>query len=465
MRLVQHNFFCSHISLLLLLSVSITPISVVGQIFYDGGRQISGSDSIANGNPNALFINPAFLGQVSGKHFTGQILQAGFNGYSDFLNRNEVSAFTFSSDSIETGEKFDWLQIVEEQPIDFDLDVIMTWISGSFASPTFGGLAISITDRINGNFLLGREMTDLLLNGTDADWLSTADTGERIALPTSLNGDELVYRHIRELQTGYGRRIIQIGESAIYGGISFSYLWGIGFMKLQSSNGMVSGASAFSRLYDISYGSLGGNFGELTQQILDHSGTGYSLGLGASIVIDKTLMIGASVRNLGNLTWTKQLVTTETDSLYVHPNIKDGIGTFKWSKETDLIYDAFNFSAASQIQEELAPVYRINALWKARRDLVLSSDIMYLVHDPQLSESSINIMIGASYRPFFGLVNVSTAVLYNSTFGFRWPLGIAGNFGQNNTIVSISTNDVITLLRNKENPLSSLTIATLTQRF
>lgn len=450
--------------LFLLFIGSILPAK--GQIYYDRGRQISGQDSIAFANPNSLNINPAYLGHASRKYNTFQVLQLGFNAHSDFLNRNELNDATFSNDSVPTDLKERWSMLSGGQPFDLSTDITAIWISASLSGPKLGGLSFTIGDYVTGNLLLDSTMLELFLLGRGATWVSDAPDGSVVPIPANGTKDRLFYQHTRQLRAGYGRKVLSAEKFTLYAGAQATYVLGIGYLNVGQENGQIIGTSTFSDAYNLDYGELNKDYKAISQRLLSTAGNGLTYGAGLSLDLAGNWNFAVAVQDIGSIRWTGKVAEANTDSVLINPSVGNGIETFGFAKESALLYDAFRFGEGEQFTVMSPATVRLNALWRAKPSLTLSLDVLTPLN-PDLPGSmpGPNVIAGVGYRPFMGLMQITSGILFNPDYGFRWPVGVSGNFGEGNTIISISTNDMFTLWRNRSNPMSSLSIATLQQRF
>ncbi len=437
--------------------------SLRAQVFYDQGKQISGSDSIVYGNSNALSANPAFLG-VSGKTaFDIRLLQVGFSSHSEALDKVFVNRFTFSDGQLDTTSKAELAQLVQLDELDFDMRTKATWLGFTLVSPTLGGLSVEVSDEVESNLLLGETLTELALFGLNAEWLSgKQDT--MVDIPSSANGSEIYFNHYRSLKIAYGRQLLGWDGFRLYGGVQLSRLFGIGHLDLQFAEGRVVGQSSFSRFYDINYGNTATLGEELGTKLLHNAGSGWAWGFGLHLSINETLSASLSLQGLGSLTYDYETASLDAAQLQAVSNIEDGIESYEFNLETDYLYDVFGLREGSSFEYKLPGRARANLFYTPSRSFTLSGDFVFPVTGNDVRFSTpVSALVGLRYRPSImgtRLITLSSGLFYHELFGLRLPLGVAGAFA-GNSLVSISTNDIVSLLSGETNPLSSLTIMSL----
>ncbi len=438
--------------------------SLQAQMYFDQGRQISGTDSVAFANSNALAVNPAYLGHSRKLPLDFRFLQFGFNSHSDALNRYYVNRLTFSDGNIDEEQK-DEIQAFTPVNFDFDTRVSMEWLGMSYNNPTFGGLSVDLYEEVNGTLFLDRALTQLFLEGLDADWLQ-GQQDSIVSLPVSTRGSQMFYQHLRTLQMGYGRKLVAVDGLEIYGGMEVSRVWGIGYLDVAFQGTVFEGVSAFSRFYDINYGDLSA-FGEnLKTKVLSSAASGWSTSFGFSVNAFEGWNVGIALLDIGELNWDFRTSSAESNTVQIESNIEEGIESFDFELEADYLYDVFGFSPSDGFTTTFDTRWRFNILGRLTDDLSVSADIVLPTKDKRYT-SKQSMILALNYAPsFYGIagIYINAGALYHENYGWRMPFGLAGQLF-NRSQISISTNDLITLFQNKTNPLSSISVATLGLQF
>ena len=291
-----------HTFLILFISTSIS-----AQMYFDQGRQISGTDSVHFANSNALIVNPAYLGHSRKLPLDIRLLQVGFNAHSDALDRYYVNRLTFSNEDIAEEDKQEILEFAPER-LDLDSRASIEWLGVSFNTPSLGGLSVSVHEEANGTMYLDEALTELFLEGLEAEWLE-GQGDSTVVLPASVDGSEMYYQHLRTVQIGYGRSIVSMDGFELFGGVKIARVWGMGYLDVSFRENIFHGQSSFSRFYNINYGDLE-DFGDVEVAIhdrgradlvglVDHLDVGR---LGVGFAVDADGMDAEAVAGAGDAT-------------------------------------------------------------------------------------------------------------------------------------------------------------------
>lgn len=430
-------------SLLLLL---LTPLAMA-QIYYVDGRTVCCGDLVNNLNNNAGIINPANLGAVQVKSSSFNMFQVGFNSHSNTLNRAQTLKMflPFSNDSISTASRNQITDNIVNNngQLKFNGNMNINWLSLSWTRPKFGGLAISLTERINSHFGLQPDIANSVVNGAAA---SNYQIGTE-----SVQNSQVRYSHLRELSASYGRQAADGDVVKAYVGGNFRYVWGIGFLDLDVQDSLATGSSSFSDFYNLDYGNLDTLFKNVTK-IFGNAGTGYNFSVGANIAIKNRLFLGASALGIGRVKWNKNVLGTDETPVN-YPTATDtsqqGIPGYSLQDNSAAFYDMFDFTprgdtSSTPLAKESPSNLRINVAFRVIDQLKAYSDIL-LPLNPKISGQTPNYIFGLDYAIVPEAFYVSAAMQFNKEFGFRIPVGTAFSLSERG-FISISTGDLRTLL-------------------
>ncbi len=457
---------------LLTLCFALVTLAIHGQMYFDDGRVVYSGDSTTEGRYLSLGINPANLGRVTGTRKGGTLLQIGGNFYSNGLDLGQVIDLSLTSQIIDPDLA---TQLVSQNALpteDFsyegNLDV--NWLAYSFANPTLGGIAFSVQDRWASTSAIPNDLLGLLLQGTESPAVQQANS--RDDLLGIGDGTLATYSHIRSARIGYGRMLARVrggngkGEYRnelfrLYGGVGIQVLWGIGFFNGQIENGRFSSTSSFSDLYRINYAGFDIQDPTTQRQLLSSSGQGFAFDLGLGLDIGDKISIGASVVDVGSLTWDENVLATSADFGAILDSVGQGlIQSYELSQEIGNLYALVEQSPDPAITTLLNAQTRLNVAYRITERMRLGADLVMPMRsgNPETIDVEAATLTGSfswSIVPRF--IYLSSGFIYNGNFGTRWPLALSVNLGGATTL-NVSTADLLTLVSGRE-PLASLTIS------
>ena len=428
------------------------------QIYYDQGRQISGSDSIAYIGSTGQSINPSYPA-ISGRSFNFGFLQGGISTHSEVLDNLYLQQFTLSNDSITQNDRDAIRELVPES-LDFQARLDVKWLNMSFNLPKLMAFSAELSESVQSDLFLDEQMTNLFLDGLNASWLpknaSSADL-------SGTQGSRIYYNHTRTLKLGLSRRIVDQDSLKIFAGANISRVWGLGHLDMIIDQNRIKGQSSFSEFYDINYGSLDAFRDNLSKKLLSSSGTGWIYDIGVSLQLHQRFDFGVAVLDMGFLEWDDQTSASDTDAIALNESIENGVSSFAFQDESNYLYDALGFEVGPSFRTEANTRLRLNTLY--RIDEKFSTSIDWLIPLREIEGLSYHsFILGMRYRPGLIPVNFSSGVFYHSDFGLRVPFGL-GIDVLGTGIVSISTNDIISLVSGNTNPVSSLSVVIAGVRF
>ncbi|OWY25631.1 hypothetical protein C7N43_20510 [Sphingobacteriales bacterium UPWRP_1] len=425
------------------------------QLYFDDGRVICCGTAIAT-TSDASIINPAGLGMVEKETRSFGLLQFSFNSYSNALPKKEIFKSMFSQQNIsETAMEHIDNNTQQGQPFKLNGDVQMNWISGSWASPKYGGFSLQVADKITGRFNLQPDMTETLLNTGQPGAENQQDLLYNSNGVASESQSQLFYTHTRHAGISYGRSAFETDAVKVYAGLNFTYLWGIGHFNANIADSTATGNSAFANLYNINYGSLDSVLGNFAKDLFSSAGKGYSFSFGASVNIDRKLQAGIAILNLSRLTWDKQVLMAQNAPV---DTLAEGIESYNFSDEAGHVYDMLGFEEGNRFVTQQNGKLHANLNYRLTRRLNLYADwILPLSEQSELYQpNTVSAGVNAQLVPDNG-VNLSGGLLYNKTNGVRFPMGIAFRMGKK-MFLSIATADFATLIA-KNNPNPSLSVS------
>lgn len=431
------------------------------QLYYDNGRQICCGDSIISGKYRALGINPAHLGRTGRTQRSGGFLQVGGSLYGQGLDLGELLDATFSDDVLNDTLKQGILGRTNPQEnFEYEARLSVNWMSFSYATEKLGGIAVGVQDRVNNTGLLPNDMISLLALGQNSSTFQNANSPAE--LNSAADGSRISYSHIRELRIGYGRRIMKVSAFSLYAGFTYNRIWGIGYLGAEVENGLYQGLSSFAALYDINFGQLNLRDPSDRNQLLSSAGNGSGFDIGVVMDFGEKLSLGASIVDVGNLKWKKDILESEINFGEVLDDLGDGIiNSYNLSEEVGNLFDLVQSSPGQEFEVPLNTRMRLNTTFRLSRKVVLHGELLTPFNKDNLTyidpEASV-FHATATVSPI-RMLRINSGAYYNGRYGWRMPLGISFGF-RRNSLISLSTTDILTFFTNRS-PLASLSISTI----
>lgn len=451
-----------HALLSLLLGSLCVSYQLNAQIYQGDGRLLYGTDIANNANGNAAEINPAILGGTKVTSSSFNLLQVGFNGFSNAFNRGELLDFMFSDDSIPRIRRDEIVDnlVNDKGRFQFEGNIDINWVSFSWTKPGFGGLAFHLSDKIFSNVDVAPGLSDVLFIGSEADAL---DPLNEDGVQLSEEGTSKInYNHIRELSITYGRQAYETDKWKLNVGANYRILWGVGhFDSTVEGTEVTEGNSSFSEFYQVNYGNLDSLFTNLSQNLFATSGSGQSFSFGVNLDFEDKFHFGISALNLGKVSWDENVLTTKEEA-----DIRDidtsntGYDSYSFSEEFGDVTDALGFEETEESFESGSRgKIRVNANYQLTAAMKTYFDIIFPVGSSDKARFATSYIVGVDYAVIPDAFHASTGFHYSRESGLRIPLGVSVAIGKKG-FLSISTGDLRTLFnKNIDEPFNSLSIA------
>ncbi|WP_194775093.1 DUF5723 family protein [Pararhodonellum marinum] len=434
--------------------------NAMAQMYESEGRMICCGDSLLTGNAQAIRVNPAFLSQRGKKVSTFGFLQIGFNFHSNQLNFAEVLRFGFSDNVIPELERQDILDRGDDQTAYiWNANLDFTWLSYSVFDPKFGGLSISLRDRINQRSLIPNEFLGVLFFGTNSPAFEELTPDQRLSIG---NGTQTQYTHLRELTLSYARSIVKQENFSIDLGATFSKIWGVGYFDSYIDNQRLRGGSSFSAFYDVDYSSVSSSLENISGGLLDTSGGGFLLDLGVDMKVKGLGRFSASILDIGSMNWNDNITVADADFETVLGGVGDGIiQNYSIIENLDRLYDASNHQPGPAFTSPFATKLRLNTLFYLGPSMNISTDFMIplrsfdnelpMFYNPAFYSGYFN------WSPLDGIVNLSAGVFYGAEVNFRIPVGVSIGLTES-LFVSLAVNDINTIFLRGIDPFAGVSI-------
>ncbi|OWY26164.1 hypothetical protein C7N43_36695 [Sphingobacteriales bacterium UPWRP_1] len=455
----------------LLLTAALTCFATLqpaqAQMYYDDGRLICCGSAVAGLSSNASFINPAGLGGATQTSHSLNLMQPGFNAYGNAIERKDALKFLFSNQEMTDSTKGSILSNVTNGQGNFlfDGNMNMNWIAYAFTHPKIGGLSFNLTEKITSRMNLQPEMTDLLLNGNQPTAGNPEavqpQQGISIGKGYGLGNSTIYYHHIREANLAYGRQAIGNEKVKLLIGANVKMVWGIGHLDINVQDSVVNGASSFSDVYNINYGTLDSVFSDFKRNLFKTAGRGTAYSVGVQLVWKK-LNIGITTFQVGPIKWKhRNNLTANSENGQMPADSTDtfnGISSYNFSSQTDAVYQLFGFQPGQTFSNRANGKLRINADYNLFKRFKIFSDVLIYTRDGTLGKLPNNYITGVNLDVVPQKFMITTGVQYNKEIKVRYPVGISVAINKN-AFLSISTGDVKTFLSKKSDPYSSLSVS------
>ncbi|MCI4667395.1 MAG: DUF5723 family protein [Bacteroidia bacterium] len=432
------------------------------QMYLENGRQVCCGDSILNGSYLSLGINPAHLGRVLSVKRGSGFLQIGGSFYSHGLDLGQVLDLSLTDGLVDENVK---QEIVDRYPpsdnFEYDGKLEINWLSFSYAHPKYGGFAIQVQDRFVSTATIPNDFLGVLLLGGQAPVFQQPN-GSSIA-PSTANGTSIDYGHYRSIRLGYGVKLLDLDQVKLYGGITYSRLFGIGRLDASIEDQEFVSVSSFSELYQLDYQNINIQDPNYQRQILSNAGTGNAFSLGVSLDIGKDANISASIIDIGSLKFTKNVSRHTASSTSIIDSIGQGVVNSYNAGEISI--DLFNLTDRNSINEinvNLNTHARVGGTYRIDEKFIANAEAIIPMRSQDLSVidvESATVIGTVTWNPIPKVFYLTAGTFYNPQVGWRIPVGASFGLGPRARI-SISTGDLATFL-GAPDPMASLSISLL----
>ena len=277
----------------------------------------------------AIGINPANLGREDGATVAFTIGEIGAGVGSQSLTNSQFKKLIFHpNDPLSAAERTALVEgLTSDNTLNFNADVTALALSVKLPGG-FGGLAFSAHQRLNGHLAFNHNGADIVVNGRSSAIIQQYYTSvgnprggtTPPLLSTALDGTVIQLAATNEYNISYGKEVLNVpGVVKLTAGVGYRYIQGIGVADARLSGGSgLTAYSALSPVFGFSYSpSLQGNanFDYQNGGDLKPVGTGNGFDLGVAAEIGKIVRVGASVTDLGSMTWKGNLLTVNDQQL------------------------------------------------------------------------------------------------------------------------------------------------------
>lgn len=440
-------------------------------------------------------INPANLGwkwRHEKKHVAIGLLEGSYSVHSDAITRTDIrerlinSDFTFTESEKESAGR----QFADAGAI---ANVDLMLFGAAVATEKAGGFAFQMRDRMQVSSRFGPLTAELAFIGFRSDYfnLLVLVTGDTISnyenmspdsialialgiatqpqlLSTVLDGSHLRASWYREFGFSYGRHLVRNDDLELDFGIGLKYLLGIGIVDISSKDGKATGFTAITPTLgiDIESGvrvddapSIGGSIASPKP-----AGTGVGVDLGMAMIIGKKWKLGASICNLGSITWTGDVYTAGDGSLIdlatnglENYNIINGLEDFVTNT------GFLKWESGMRTKRPLPSTARFGIGLLAGKSIEAGAEVVVPLNQEPGNLESAAFGIGGDFRPV-PWVQLSTGISTGGGYALKVPVGITFIVGGGTWEAGFASRDVVTFFA-QSNPTLSLSMGFLRFRF
>jgi Family of unknown function (DUF5723) len=396
----------------------------------------------------AIGINPANLGRVGGATVAFTIGEVGTGAASRSLTRQQLRRFiTDTNQPLTLAEKQALAtSFNSNNALNFNADA--TTLALAVQLPVIGGVAISNRVRTAGHVGLNKNAADLLFLGKDAPIYTSTAAGNVPLVSEALAGTNLQFAALNEFNLAWGTRLVDMPLFQLSAGVGYRYIQGVGIVDIRVQPGDLRAYTSMSPVFDIDYGNLVNNpsFNLKTGSGLKPVGKGHGFDVGLAAEVGKAVRLGLAVTDIGQMTWTGNLLTANDQKL---KRLKSsGVGSYNFIKEAAEIFASgtdslFQYQTDQNRRADLPTKLRAGAGVRLSEYFEAGLDVTVPLNSVAGNLPSPFVGAGLDYKPVKWL-RLSSGLTGGAGYGFSVPLGftLVTSFYE----AGVSTRDVAGLL-------------------
>jgi hypothetical protein len=444
----------------------------------------------------ALGINPANLDlqpEFEGKRYTFGMMELGMSFYSGSLGREEVRQNIYQEKLAEMSqaERIDFARDFSDATHSGDVDLMTI----GFAARTnkLGAFAVNVRERGDFYAKLGNTASELLWLGFAAPYfdrlvLLSGDTidnsgdldaaaldqviegirspGNASSLSDLLKGSVYRFSWVREINVGYGKKLIGTEKWELHGGVGVKFLLGQGLFELDATGDRARLFSSLSPVFGADYGdAVENNPSDLPSGSAPLSPVGFGVGfdLGTTLVVGERFYASAAVNDIGSIKWDGNLY--ELNETELETSDEEGFGSTSFVDQVTQMVGSdglLSWQGAQAKTTQLPTSLRFGAGF--RLPLVRAGiDVVMPVVDNAGSMERAVIAVGGEASPLPWL-HVSTGVMQGGNYDLKVPAGIRFTPKEGVYEFGIASRDVITFFTENQ-PTVSMAFGFMRFRF
>ncbi|MCH8905313.1 MAG: hypothetical protein IIA45_15550 [Bacteroidetes bacterium] len=410
---------------------------------------------------HTLGINTANLGFEDrlGVKVVFGFAEVGASIFSDALGKSELKdAFLQLNPSQLTEEqKSDAAFQFTNKGIAMNVDIMPIGINVNLNEYQIGGLAFSVRGRINSYIKLNDFTSNILFKGfhfsdyfdtlivdpVSGDTLGIAGIPKRIS--EVMQGTRINFSVYTEYNFGYGRRLFANEKITLYGGLGIKLIQGYGILDINFENGTFEGFGSITPAAKFDFGSISvPSLDTLSGLKPSGKGTGFEFGLVADF--DDRFKVGASIVDIGSITWTGNVVSMN-DAILDSLNFS-GFNSYNILLEIADVLGSGGFFDIQGLQNKkikLPTKLRLGGSMVLYDDmLVVGIDVIIPMNNAIGNYVAPVIGVGGDFSPFKQLA-LSSGFTFGGNYNFNVPFGFLWSFGpKRNYEFGMATRDLLT---------------------
>lgn len=414
-------------------------------------------------NWDALGINPANLGWYDNYMLSVGVFNFGITAQSDaFQSKTLRQALISPNDTFTNADKVFYAKTFNT-PNALNLQAHLNWGAFSLYFPKMGGLAFGLRDRTFAHVGLSKNAADMIFLGQNAPFLQDTSTYTK-TLGQLFDSTNISFLHYRELNIGYGRRIFHTGTEdekgnpaiQLYGGFGLKILWGFSSIDGKAENGVLSGNASISTNYDVNYNAINNFTPQTTSLLFNANGTGMAFDAGASLIIKSKWRFGASVTDMGTISWKNNQLFAADTTMTPPDTTNDGLNSWDVASQGSFAFASnglFNYGPGPDFKTTLPSRLRLGAGFKLEK-FEAGLDLVIPLANKDLNLTSPYMAIGAEYN-ILGWIKVSAGFSGNTDMGWSVPVGVIAGVG-GVVEIGVATGDILTFLDKSKDPYLSV---------
>ena len=414
----------------------------------------------------AIGVNPSNLGWDDNKRISFGIANIDLGLHSKALSFNDIYRIILHVDStLSSKSKVQYSKLFNTKD-GLNLGSNITWAAFSVNLSRLGGISFSLRDRINFHFTANQAFADVLFNGVNA---FTFNDPNIFSKPISqvYDGTDIRFLHTREFNIAYGVRITNLFDDfAIYGGIGYRYIWGLGLVDIHANgDNLTAVTSLSSSTFKINTGVIDSfkiKNPNYLKSVFNSGGQGSAFDIGGSIIYKKKLKIGMSLLDMGSIVWNKNTMVGVNSDMKPLDNSQQGLKSFNVFNQIGYLFDKsglFQFQQVKSYTYSLPSKYRMGAGLKISKMFEVGADMIVPLKEVNGYKDYTYYSAGF-FLNVFSLLKLNAGVSGNTNTGWYIPAGLTistkGMFE-----IYIATNDVLSYLNRQKNPIYSFTFCAL----
>lgn len=389
----------------------------------------------------SIGINPANLGMKHERKITFGFGELGAGLGSQSLNRSQLSKFiTAIEDPITAAERTDIVSAFSQKNA-LNLNADLTTFGIGVHLGKAGGFAFSNRQRVVANIGLNQNFAEVLFLGRNASIYRDPTYRDRIQnneplLSKAFDGSNLQIAWLNEWNVAYGKQVLDSDELKLSVGAGYRYVQGIGALDVSVVDGVFTGYSALSGVFNVDYGdrlTRDPDFNYVPEKgsfpFFKAAGTGHGFDVGVSAEIKEKLRLSLSVTDLGNMKWKNNLLQAEDQPLQAINS--EGIETYNiFGESADIVGSdgLLTYKSGGERTVSLPTRLRFGAGYMASDKLEIGADFSLPFNKVAANLPAPFVGLGVGYKPAKA-VHLNTGLSAGAGYGLNIPLGVVFDLG------------------------------------